>query len=106
MDRLFTQSGELLGTTQFLLGPRIQTTRLLTPPKHRPREFGEGPIMKNRFRRTLDLDRAEAPPFMSKTDHSTSETDRSSQFRTIHDNSKVPADSRLDSEASSFKFRD
>ena len=92
--------------TQLLLGPRIQTTRLLTPPKHRPREFGEGPIMKNRLRRTLDLDRAAAPPLMSKTDHSTSETDRSSQYRTIHDDSKTPADSRLASKAWSFKFRD
>ena len=62
--------------------------------------------MKKHIRRTLDLDRAAAPPFMSKTDHATSETDRLSQYRTIHHDSKAPAISRLDSMAWSFKFRD
>jgi len=61
--------------------------------------------MINRLRRTVDLDRAVAPPFMSKTDHSTAETDRSSQYRTIHDDCKAPAESRPDSKAWSLKFR-
>jgi len=64
------------------------------------------PIMKSRLRQTIDLGRAEAPPFMSKTDHSTSETDRSWRNRTIHDDSKAPAGSRLDSKARQLQLMD
>ena len=71
---------EGLGTTQLLLGPRIQTTRLSTPPEHKPREFGEDPHSQRplggaqrRCRPVHDENPpliVQKPPFMAKTRHS------------------------------------
>jgi len=74
------RSSEGLGMTQLLLEQRIQTTRLLTPPKHKPREFGEDPRSRRPLGGTLRRCRpvhdenppfiAEKPPFMAKSCHS------------------------------------
>ena len=66
--------------TQLLLGPRIQTTRLFTPPSHKPKEFGEDlkptRLLGGAFRRCSPIHDenppfiVQKPPFMTKTRHS------------------------------------